>query len=89
MRIAALVACLAVVGCAATKTGVVSIGENTYMISNQDWMAYSGGVVKAELYKEAGAFCTSKGKKLVPGPSTSRDYSYGSSASAEIQFKCE
>lgn len=89
MRIAALVMCLAVVGCAATKTGVVSIGENTYMISNQDWMAYSGGVVKAELYREAAAFCTSKGKKVVPGQSTSRDASYGASASAEIQFRCE
>jgi len=59
------------------------------MISNQDWSAWSGGVVKAELYKEAATFCASKGKKVVPGQSTSRDASYGASASAEIQFRCE
>lgn len=84
-------ACILVLsGCAATKTGVVQIGENTYMNSRQDVMAYSGGVVKAELYKEATAFCATQGKKSVPGTSSSKDYSpYISTASAEIQFRCD
>lgn len=77
-------------GCAATSTGVVQIADDTYMSSKQDWWAYSGGAVKAELYKEASAFCVSKGKKIVPLNSTAGDYSpYQSSAAAEIQFSCK
>lgn len=77
-------------GCAATSTGIVQIADDTYMSSKQDWWAYSGGVVKAELYKEANAFCLSKGKKIVPLNSTADDYNpYQSSAAAEIQFSCK
>lgn len=77
-------------GCAATNTGIVQIADDTYMSSKQDWSEYSGGVVKAELYKEANAFCVSKGKKLVPLNSSAEDYSpYQSTAAAEIQFGCK
>ncbi len=77
-------------GCAATNTGIVQIADDTYMSSKQDWSEYSGGVVKAELYKEANAFCASKGKKIAPLNSTAEDYKpYQSSAAAEIQFSCK
>jgi hypothetical protein len=77
-------------GCASTNTGIVQIGDDTYMYAKQDWMAHSGSVVKAELYKEANAFCASKGKKFIPLNSTSQDYAmYRSSAAAEIQFNCK
>ena len=80
----------ALAGCASTDTGIVQIAEDTYMYAKQDWMAYSGSVVKAELYKEANAFCASKGKKFVPLNSTAEDYKlYQSSAAAEIQFVCK
>ncbi|WP_145976158.1 hypothetical protein [Nitrospira moscoviensis] len=77
-------------GCASTDTGIVEIAPDTYMYSKQDWMAYSGGVIKAELFREANAFCASKGKTLVPLNSTAQDYApLQSSASAEIQFACK
>ena len=89
MRKTILVMLLAVVntGCA-TNTGIVQIADNTYMYAKQDWIAQSGGVVKAELYKEANSFCANKGKKLAPLNSVGVDYRIGVSASAEIQFAC-
>lgn len=76
-------------GCA-TNTGIVQIADDTYMYAKQDWMAHSGGVVKAELYKEANAFCAGKGKKFTPVNSTSQDaLLYQASAGAEIQFTCK
>jgi len=74
-------------GCA-TNTGIVKIADNTYMYSKLDIWEKSGGIIKAELYKEANAFCASKGKKLVPLSSMSTDHSIGVKASAEIQFAC-
>ncbi len=90
MKNVLLILAVTLAGCAAPNTGVVSIAENTYMIGKQDWMAYSGSMVKAELYKEAMAFCAAKGKKSVPLNSSATDYvAYRTSAGAEIQFKCE
>lgn len=80
----------ALAGCASTNTGIVQIADDTYMYAKQDWMAYSGSVVKAGLYKEANAFCAGKGKKFAPLNSTNEDYKpYQSSAAAEIQFTCK
>ena len=77
-------------GCASTNTGIVQISDDTYMYAKQDWTAYSGSVVKAELYKEANAFCVSKGKKFAPINSTAQDaVVYQVSAGAEIQFTCK
>lgn len=77
-------------GCASTNTGIVKIADDTYMYGKQDWMGYSGSVVKAGLYKEANTFCESKGKKFAPLSSTADDYKpYQSSAGAEIQFTCK
>lgn len=76
--------------CASTNTGIVQISDDTYMYAKQDWMAYSGSVIKAELYKEANAFCASKGKKFSPLSSTAEDSMlYQKSAAAEIQFMCK
>ena len=81
---------LALTGCASTNTGIVQISEGTYMYAKQDWAAYSGGAVKAELHKEANAFCAGKGKKFAPINSTSQDaIAYHASAGAEIQFTCK
>lgn len=81
---------LVLAGCAAPNTGIVQIADDTYMHAKQDRMAHSGSVVKAELYKEANAFCVSKGKKFSPINSTSQDaILYQASAGAEIQFTCK
>jgi hypothetical protein len=91
MKYWTILTCTAVLaGCASPNTGIVPIGKDTYMVSKMGGMLqYSGGDVKAELYKEATAFCTKSGKQIVPGPSTSKDSGYYSYASAEIQFRCE
>jgi len=86
----AVIAISALTGCASTNTGIVQIADDTYMYAKQDWMGYSGSVVKAELYKEANAFCVGKGKKFTPVNSTSQDaVIYQASAGAEIQFTCK
>lgn len=85
----AAISTAALAGCA-TNTGIVQIADDTYMYGKQDMMGYSGSVVKAELYKEANAFCTGKGKKFTPLNSTAEDYKpYQTSAGAEIQFTCK
>lgn len=90
-RFAILLACAVITGCAVPNTGVVPIGrDNAFMLSKMGGMLeYSGGQVKAELYKEAATFCASKGRQVVPGPSTSTDAGIGQYASAEIQFRCD
>lgn len=76
--------------CASTSTGVVSTGEDTYMLARQDPMAHYGSEVKAKLYKEGAAFCTSKGKKFQQITSSSQDaVIYRVHAGAEIQFACK
>jgi len=74
-------------GCV-VNTGIVKITDNTYMHSKVDGWTQSGGAIKAELFKEANAFCTSKGKKLVLLNSNSVDRTSMQTASAEIQFAC-
>lgn len=60
------------------------------MVSKQSVTTFgSGGEVKAELYKEAGAYCASRNKHLMPVSTNSRDGAYGyHTANAELQFRC-
>ena len=89
MKSVALLLLLALAGCATTNTGIVEIDDNTYMYSKQDWMAYSGGAVKVEMFKEARDFCKAKGKKFVLLNQQSQDAAlYVASAGAELQFQC-
>lgn len=75
-------------GCA-TDTGFVRIGQDTYMKSKMGTFTdFSGGVVKARLYKEASDFCNEQGRYISPLGSTSKDSGMATYASAEIQFRC-
>lgn len=76
------------VGCA-VNTGIVKISDDTYMIGKQGGWESSGSAVKVSLYKEAGLFCSTKGKRFVQTGAQSDDQSFGKHATAEIQFKCE
>lgn len=88
-NIVSTLAVLALAGCAAPNTGITEINDNHYMYAKQDWMAWSGATVKAEMFKEAVAFCKAKGKKMEIIGQTSQDAAaYTSSAAAEIQFTC-
>lgn len=69
--------------------GVVPMGRDTYMTAKEgSFTTFSGGSVKAELYREANAFCEGKGKQLMPLKDSSIDKGYGRHASAEVQFRC-
>lgn len=78
---------LLISGC--SGLGVVPMGRDTYMIAKDGgFTTFGGGAVKAELYKEADAYCSDKGKQLMPVKEASRDSDYGRYASAELQFRC-
>jgi hypothetical protein len=88
IKLCAALAAVILSGCAA-NTGFVQLTEDTYMYGKQDMWAYSGSAVKADMYKEAIAFCVAKGKKFSPGASSATDAAvYQSHAGAEIQFRC-
>lgn len=90
MRSLALFGAIALAGCATPNTGVVPIGNGTYMTSKFGSMVtFNGGEVKAELYRDATQFCAKSGKQPVPLTSESKDSGLGTYASAEIQFRCE
>lgn len=75
-------------GCA-TDTGFVRIGQDTYMKSTMGTFTdFSGGAVKARLYKQASEFCNEQGRDISPLESTSKDSGMATYASAEIQFRC-
>jgi hypothetical protein len=59
-----LVAALLLAGCA--STGVIPTGQNTYTISKKDGSPGVGVSLgdKVTVYKEAGAFCKSKGLEV-------------------------
>lgn len=79
---------LLITGCTSPNSGVVPMGIDTYMIAKVNAFTSSGSVVKAELYREAGAFCDTRGKQLMPVKEVSQDSSPRSSAKAELQFRC-
>jgi hypothetical protein len=84
-----VVVLLAVILAGCVSTGVKELDDNHFMISKQDWMAYTGGQVKVEIFKEARDFCAAKGKKMKLIGQQSQDYAIGASAGAELQFSCE
>ena len=85
--ILAAIAVLVISGCAA-NTGVVKIGDDTYLLGKQGGWESSGSAVKVGLYKEANQFCSDIGKKFVQTSAQSDDQGPGKHATAEIQFKC-
>ena len=90
IRAVAVLAIAALAGCASPNTGIVPIGSGIYMSSKPGGMlTFTGGEVKAELYREAAVFCKEKGKGVVPVNSSSENSGVAKYASAEIQFKCE
>ncbi len=81
---------LAVCACA-SHTGVVQIGEDTYMIAKQQATGFPGlGNMKAEIIAEGTRYCTDMGKKfqIVSTQETQPPYVLGNYPRAEIQFMC-
>lgn len=85
--IASAIVAILITGC--TSPGIVPMGRDTYMIAKDgSFTTFGGGTVKAELYREANAYCESKGKQLLPVNESARDSGYGRYANAELQFRC-
>jgi uncharacterized protein YaaQ len=78
-----------ITACASTS-GVISIGNDTYMISRSEkGVDITGSRVKADAIKEANEYCLSKNKKIEIIKSTQKDMvPFKSDAQAEIEFKC-
>ena len=76
-------------GCA-TASGVVPIGDGTYMISKSEWgVQHTGSSVKANVLKEAGAHCAGQHKDLEVVSVTQKDMvPFKSEAQAEATFRC-
>ncbi|MDM0053924.1 hypothetical protein [Variovorax sp. J22R115] len=87
--VVAAVATAILAGCASSSSGPVPIGPDTYMLAKPgDFFTTSGGTVKADLYREAGAFCLKQNRQLMPVSTSSADAGIAKYASAEIQFRC-
>ena len=88
-RYAAYLLILVVSGCASSP-GVIPIGPDTYMVSEQGWIAtQSVGELKAKAYQKAGTYCSQQGKKLMPVSTNQVAGSLGRSyPEAELQFMC-
>lgn len=88
---AIIISALSLAACGTMSTGVTPIGKGIYMLGAQDYsINYSGSKVKAELYKEAAAYCKKEGKEVAPVSDSAVDAAmYSNYASAEIKFRCE
>lgn len=77
-------------GCA-SHTGVVPMGQGTFMIAKQQATGFPGlGNLKAEIITEGAAKCASEGKKfeIVSVKESQPPYILGNYPRSEIIFKC-
>ncbi len=86
--LAGLLSVVLIAGCA--SSGVVPVGQDTFMISKQSSTGYhSAGSVKAEIFSEANSYCLGQGKSLQPVSDQGVDGVPGRSfANAELMFRC-
>ncbi len=90
-HIAGLLAPLAFIAGCASNSGVVPIGQDTYMVSRQAATGFSGmGTLKADAFKEADAFCKSEGKvmQVVRTQDAQPPFILGNFPKTEIEFMC-
>ncbi|WP_208636834.1 hypothetical protein [Caballeronia ptereochthonis] len=81
---------LALQGCA-SNSGVVAIGQDTYMVSRQAATGFSGsGTLKADAFQEANQYCVAQGRKLqvISTHEASPPFVFGNFPKAEVDFMC-
>ena len=103
MRAAIALAALAVAGCA-TSTGVVEVGDGSYLIGGKAPPRMSSTEVKVGLFEQASEFCVKTGKKpaivsdsgqdgqmgiAMPVGSGRTYVGAGAKSSAEVRFTCQ
>jgi hypothetical protein len=90
MRVEAVAVIVLLTGCA-SNSGVMPIGQDTYMVSRQAASAFSGtGTLKAEAFQEATQYCTKVGKlmQVVSTQDAQPPYILGNFPKSEVQFMC-
>jgi hypothetical protein len=88
MKLIYVFSTLLLAGCAST-TGVVPIGQNTFMIAREDNSpAASLGALKAAAFKEAGAFCAGQDRTMQVTKESDTPRSLGQFPQTTLQFKC-
>jgi hypothetical protein len=76
------------IGCA-HDAGVIPIGNGTFMISKSEWgIQHTGATVKADVLKEASAFCMKQKDLEVVNTSQQDMVPFKSEAQAEVEFRC-
>jgi hypothetical protein len=85
MRLSAL---LVLTGCA--STGVITIDKGLYQIAKQAPQVSFGPPVgtKADIYREAGAFCERQGKVIETVKIEEVNQVFGRQGSASLTFRC-
>lgn len=80
--------CVALAGCA--NTGVVPMDQGTYLISIRDAQLGFGPPVTAEAdaYKQANAYCASKGGTVKTIKLKKTDSGFARPAAVTLQFAC-
>ena len=77
-------------GCAA-NSGIIPMGNNTYMVSRQAATGFTGmGTLKAEAMKEAYQQCQLSGRnvEVIEAIDAKPPYIFGNFPKTEIRFKC-
>ncbi len=90
-KIAAIGVISLIMSACASHTGVVSMGQDTFMIAKQQATGFPGlGNMKAEIIAEASQHCASLGKEfqIVSAQETQPPYVFGNYPRSEIQFMC-
>ena len=87
-RAAVVLWTLLVAGCA-DSGGPVPLGGDSYMLSSTGaWSWSAGAALKADLYRQADAFCRTKGKEYLPERAVTNDGNFTTFAHAEVDFRC-
>jgi hypothetical protein len=90
MNYALLAFVLILSGCAA-NSGIIPMGNDTYMVSRQAASGFTGmGTLKAEAMKEAYQQCQLSGKsvEVIEAIDAKPPYIFGNFPKTEIRFKC-
>ena len=88
MKVWIIVGLFLLAGCI-TTTGVVPMGEDTYMIGKSSNLTSDSSTIKAAAYREAIEYCAKLGKKIQVVRAEEQDMRLGSHVgTAEIQFMC-
>ncbi len=82
-----LLASVAAVISGCTSSGVVPMGQNSYMISKSRWGFTGPAPIKAAELKEADDYCKKQGKVLRVTKTVEIAIKFGSTPAAEVYFK--